>query len=175
MVPSLLNNFCTNLVELIWFGKLTIDGILRHINLQQFPKGKKADCKQFFITLPILTAMYETALVLPGTNLFLGWMYWSRFKKDLSLSNCLCKWLTSSEDNLRKLHKIWDFRQFSWFLFSFCFSEEKSASPKRHFTFVPSSILFSASCIFSLFTWTICNPRAIDSSVRTNKLHHLIL
>ena len=72
MVPSLLNNFCTNLVELIWFGKLTIECILRYINLQQFLKGKNADCKQFFITLPILTAMYEMALVLPGTNLFLG-------------------------------------------------------------------------------------------------------
>ena len=119
MVPSLLNNFCTNLVELIWFGKLTIECILKHINLQQFPKGKKADCKQFFITLPILTAMYETALVLPGTNLFLGWMYWSRFQEDLSLSNCLYKWLTGSEDNLRKLHKIWDFE--AVFLISFFF------------------------------------------------------
>lgn len=173
MVPSLLNNFCTNLVELIWFGKLTIECILRYINLQQFLKGKKADCKQFFITLPILTAMYEMALVLPGTNLFLGWMYWSRFQEDLSLSNCLYKWLTSSEDNLRKLHKIWDFE--AVFLISFFFLLLRGQICFSKKTFVPSSISFSASCIFSLFTWTICNPRAIDSSARTYKLHHLIL
>ena len=39
MVHSLLSNFCTNLLELIQFGKLTIEYVLSHIQLQQFLKA----------------------------------------------------------------------------------------------------------------------------------------
>lgn len=35
----------------------------------------KTDSEQFFMTLPMLSAMLEMALVLPGSNLFMGWMY----------------------------------------------------------------------------------------------------
>ena len=56
--------------------------VLSHIIFQQFMRRyTKKDCKQFFVTLPILSAMLEMALVLTRSNLFSGWIHWAFFKK----------------------------------------------------------------------------------------------
>ena len=70
----------------------------------------KTDCQQFFMTLPILSAMFEMALVILGPNLFLGWMCWACFKKELSKGDWLCKELAELTKHLR---------QFLWFFFVF--------------------------------------------------------
>ena len=62
---------------------------------------------------------------------------------------------------------VWNgIRSLPDFFFFFRFSEgNKSDSAKRHFAFAPASILFNA-LFFSLFIWTVCNTRAVDSSVK---------
>ena len=88
------------------------------------------------MTLPILSYMFEMAVIFPVSNLLSRWMHCACFKS--------CQKAVGSVNNLRNLHKIWvSFLDFFWFLF--CFSEsKKSSSAKRHFTFDPTSILLNA-------------------------------
>ena len=87
-----------------------------------------------------------------------------------------CQKAVGSVNNLWNLHKIW-VSFFDFFCFLFCFSEsKKSGSAKRHFTFVPTSILLTALffIIVHLNSMPSKSSWLLSQILRTNKFHHKI-
>ena len=76
-----------------------------------------------------------------------------------------CQKAVGSVNNLWNLHKIWV--SFFWFFFFFfAFQRAKSLVLQRDISRLFLHQFCLMLCFLSLFTWTLCHPRAVDSLVK---------